>query len=262
MSLVLSFLRFYSRALVIMVAGLLLWSGLHARQPGAVNSAEALASVQQAPPVEQKPEAQHIEPDYELPVAETGSVPVISRIPTDQKVVFLTLDDGLVRKPEAQKLLDEYNIKAPMFLNDEYARADPPYFKKLLKTGLTIGSHTVDHADLTTLGYDGQVAEICTNADTLEFELGVRPKLFRPPYGSYDANTVQAAAVCGMRALVMWSAKANGGSMQYQDGQEGLVPGDIVLMHFREEFAEDFTAFTDAAEQAGLQPASLDEWLQ
>ena len=264
-------LKFYDRAVVVLVSGFLLWSGIRTGWIGStvsdkpivatVQTSEASHTVAPAQDVEQKPQP-HIKPDYILPAASEGSIPVLNRIPTEEKVVFLTLDDGLVRKPETQEILQQYGIKAPMFLNDEYVKAEPPYFKKLLQQGMTIGSHTVDHADLTTLEYDAQVTEICTNADTIERELGVQPTLFRPPYGSYDANTVRAAAACGMRALVMWSAKANGGSMQYQDDHTGLVPGDIVLMHFREEFADDFKAFMEAAEQADLQPVSLDEWLR
>ena len=202
------------------------------------------------------------QPDYVLPPVTAGLAPVVNRIETSRPVVFLTIDDGMTASPEASRLLNRYRIKAPMFLNDVYVKDKPDYFKRLIAQGMTVGSHTVDHTDLTTLDYAGQRDEICQNADNMENWLGQRPSLFRPPYGDYDWNTRRAAADCGMRALVMWSAKANGGSMQYQDGHGGLVAGDIVLMHFRPEFAQDFEAFIDAAKAAGLQPVNLSEWLR
>ena len=224
-----------------------------------------------APQVEKSPQASHqevqpkpeIKPDYHMPEPADGTIPVINRIPTEKKVVFLTIDDGLEKTPDAPRLLEKYHIKAPMFLNDVYVKEKPSYFRSLmLEQGMVVGAHTVDHTDLTTLGYEEQVNEICGNAAHLEEWLGERPSLFRPPYGSYNDSVVQAAGACGMRAVVMWSAKANGGSMQYQDGHAGLVAGDIVLMHFRPEFAADFKAFIDAAKTAGLQPENLDDWLQ
>ena len=240
------------------------WPDVSGWRGSAVSSEERSApkTDDEPGPPRKEPSRQALTPDYILPVKQHGAIPVVSRIPTDKPVVFLTLDDGLARTKDAKRLLDKHHIKAPMFLNDEYVREDPAYFRRLVQGGMTVGSHTVDHADLTTLEYDQQVAEICTNADNLEQWLGNRPTLFRPPYGSYDGNTLLAAEACGMRALVMWSAKANGGSMQYQDGHTGLVPGDIVLMHFRPEFAKDFQAFIDAAKAAGLQPESLEAWLQ
>ncbi len=64
-----------------------------------------------------------------------------------------------------------------------------------------------------------------------------------------------------MTALIHWHAKANGGSMQYQQGSK-LQPGDIVLMHFRKEVVADLTAFYDAAQSAHLKPVLLENWIR
>lgn len=82
----------------------------------------------------------------------------------------------------------------------------------------------------------------------------------RPPGGNYNKDTPRAAAACGMKAVVQWIAKANGGSMQYQIGH-GLRAGDIVLMHFRPEFKSDMQAFLDAEKAAGLHTELLEDWL-
>ena len=48
--------------------------------------------------------------------------------------------------------------------------------------------------------------------------------------------------------------------MQYQVGHS-LRAGDIVLMHFRPEFAKDMKAFVDAETAAGLHTELLEDWL-
>lgn len=80
---------------------------------------------------------------------------------------------------------------------------------------------------------------------------------FRPPGGAYSNTMRKAAADCGMKTVVTWIAKANGGAMQYQKGNS-LQPGDIVLMHFRPEFKKDMQAFIDAETAAGLHTELLE----
>ena len=97
-------------------------------------------------------------------------------------------------------------------------------------------------------------------ADYEEKTFGRRPVFFRPPGGSYSAVMQKAAYDCGMKAIVTWIAKANGGSMQYQIGS-GLRPGDVVLTHFRPEFLKDLKAFVDAENAAGLHTELLEDAL-
>jgi peptidoglycan/xylan/chitin deacetylase (PgdA/CDA1 family) len=97
-------------------------------------------------------------------------------------------------------------------------------------------------------------------ADVQERQFGRRPVFFRPPGGAYNTDTRRAAAVCGMRAVVTWIAKANAGRMEYQLAPR-LRPGDIVLMHFRREFAADMSAFLEAVAAAGLRIELLEDWL-
>jgi peptidoglycan/xylan/chitin deacetylase (PgdA/CDA1 family) len=203
-----------------------------------------------------------LQPDYTLPPTAGGKVPILYRVPTTQKVVFLTIDDGATRTPDVLALLKKYHVRATLFLNSPYTATDPAYFRQIVAAGSVIESHTINHPDLTKLSYRQQVAEICGDANALQTQFGgARPSLFRPPYGSLNSNTLAAAAACGQRAIVSWHAKANGGSMQYQDNNTGLLPGDIVLIHFRPEFARDFAAFWAATKMAGLQPALLEDWL-
>jgi len=62
-------------------------------------------------------------------------------------------------------------------------------------------------------------------------------------------------------AVVVWLAKADGGSVLYQIGL-CLRPGDFVPMPFRPEFAKQMQAFVDVEKAAGLHTVLLEDWLQ
>jgi peptidoglycan/xylan/chitin deacetylase (PgdA/CDA1 family) len=191
-----------------------------------------------------------------------AQIPVLTRIPTDKPVVFLGIDDGLVKSPDAKDWLLSHKLPFTLFLEDDLVKGDYDYFRDLQAAGMTIEDHTISHPDLTTLTLDQQKAEICGAADAMQAAFGSRPALFRPPYGSVDETTRQAAAECGMKAIINWHAKANGGSIQFQDGNTHFLPGDIVLMHFRPEFLQDMKAFTDQVAADGLQVGRLEDWIQ
>lgn len=190
--------------------------------------------------------------DYAIPPAEDGLAPVLSTIPTTQPVVFLGIDDGAFRDPSVVALMREQHIHASLFLADSFLGGDYAFFKQLTELGSVVEPHTLRHdTNMAVKSYEYQKAEICGMADIVEQQYGRRPTLFRPPGGGYSTTMRRAAHDCGMKAIITWIAKANGGSMQYQYGDH-LQPGDIVLMHFRPEFSDDMHAFLDAVNAAGL----------
>ena len=199
--------------------------------------------------------------DYKIPAIADGKAPVIRRLPTQEPVVFLGIDDGANKQAFELDVMRQNNVKASLFLANSFIHSNPDFFKDFVAAGSLIENHSVSHRLFTNLSYDEQVKEICGQADLEAQQFGRRPILFRPPGGAYNEDTQRAAATCGMKAVVLWIAKANGGSMQYQVGTK-LRPGDIVLMHFRPEFKDDMQAFLDAAKASGLHTELLSEWTQ
>ncbi|MCX4763668.1 polysaccharide deacetylase family protein [Streptomyces sp. NBC_01275] len=167
-----------------------------------------------------------------LPAAD-GRVPVISEIPTEEKIVFLTFDDGAEKDPEFVSMMRELKIPFTMFLTDSVIRADYGYFKKLQALGDGVQNHTLTHPNLPTLGAAAQKEEICGQQSKLKDRYGTTPRLFRPPYGNWNESTRAAAASCGIEAIILWRESMQIKNMQYQRGDRKLHPGDIVLAHFR-----------------------------
>jgi peptidoglycan/xylan/chitin deacetylase (PgdA/CDA1 family) len=160
-------------------------------------------------------------------------VPVISDIPTKEKIVFLTFDDGAEKDPEFVTMMRELKIPFTMFLTDSAIRTDYGYFEQLQRLGDGVHNHTLTHPNLRTLGAAAQKQEICGQQEKLRNRYGTTPRLFRPPYGNWDENTRAAAASCGIEAIVLWRESMQITNMQYQRADRKLHPGDIILAHFR-----------------------------
>ncbi|MEU8663777.1 polysaccharide deacetylase family protein [Actinoplanes philippinensis] len=188
------------------------------------------------------------------------AVEYLHRIPTDQKVAFLTIDDGYLKLPEGQELVAAAGVPVTLFLTTDAVRDDPGYFRPMIDAGAVVEAHTVTHTGLRGKSYEFQKREICDSADELATWFVRRPTLFRPPYGEKDATTLRAAKDCGMTAAFMWTETVHKGKVRYQIGKP-VKPGDIILMHFREAFRDDFVGALKAIHKAGLTPALLEDYM-
>lgn len=158
---------------------------------------------------------------------------MLSRVPTTDRVIFLTVDDGVEKDPEFIRMVRDLGVPVSSFLTHQVARHDYGYFRGLHALGNGIHNHTVGHPALSRLSYPAQHREICRQQDVLEREFGYRPRLFRPPYGDFDRRTLRAARSCGLDTVVMWSLEAWADRIDFQAADRRLRPGDIVLTHFR-----------------------------
>jgi peptidoglycan/xylan/chitin deacetylase (PgdA/CDA1 family) len=160
---------------------------------------------------------------------------VIHRVPTDEKVVFLTIDDGSVKDPAFLRMVRELHLPVTSFLTDEEARTGRgyAYFRALAALGGGMQNHTLTHPGLPGLDTDAQRREICGQQQILARESGRAPRLLRPPYGEYDTGTLEAARACGLDGLVLWGMEAWPDHIDYAGVPGRLYPGAIILAHYR-----------------------------
>ncbi|MEU1369277.1 polysaccharide deacetylase family protein [Streptomyces sp. NPDC005803] len=170
---------------------------------------------------------------FEVEGGDASLPPVFTTVPTKEKVVFLTMDDGEEKDPELLKMMSELNIPYSAFLSDYLVRDDYTYFKEAQVRGAVLGNHTLNHRYLPGLSHDEQKREICDQQDILEKQYGERPRLFRPPYGNYNGDTLRIAKSCGITAVPLWAAEAFPDHMEWREEDRDLHPGDIILTHFR-----------------------------
>lgn len=192
-----------------------------------------------------------------LPVG--PEAPVVSRVPTTDRVVFVTIDDGLERDPAVVEFFREHPMPSSLFLVQSAAAAGEDFFRQLQDAGATIHTHTYTHPDLTTVDTATRTNEVCGPLDDFEARFGRRPTLFRPPYGAVDDTVQVTAKGCGYRAVVLWKAATNAGQLQVQE--EELQPGDVILLHFRPDLLQNLEMLVDALDAQGFTVGRLEDYL-
>ncbi|MFJ5557705.1 polysaccharide deacetylase family protein [Streptomyces sp. NPDC093250] len=159
--------------------------------------------------------------------------PVFTTVPTKEKILFLTIDDGDEKDPALLRMMSELKIPYTAFLSDYLVKEDYGYFKKMQDRGVGLHNHTLHHPYLPALSRARQKREICGMQKVIEKHYGRRPALFRPPYGNYDKNTLRAAKACGITHVPLWNEEVFVDRWEYREWDRSLHPGDIVLSHFR-----------------------------
>jgi peptidoglycan/xylan/chitin deacetylase (PgdA/CDA1 family) len=150
--------------------------------------------------------------------------------------VALTFDDG--PGPYTPQILDTLiRLRAPATFFpvgvaiDEY----PASIQREVENGFAIGDHTESHARLAGLPASEQEAELLGQAAELRRQGAPFPRLFRPPFGVYDATTLKLLRRNRM-LMVLWTVET--GDYERPGDQaivhrvlEGVRPGAIVLLH-------------------------------
>jgi|GEM_PF-2544758 len=198
-----------------------------------------------------------------------ASTEVVRSGPRASGAVALTFDDGWGIDACAQitKTLRKSGAKATFFINGNYLKLDPKRWRKILR-GMPLGNHTRSHRNLVT--ESGLVArkQLKQNEDLHERLLG-RPmlKVFRPPYGAYDAKVLGIAADLGYRHVVLWNISAADTSSSATvetiiRRTTGARPGSIILMHCaRDITAQALPRIVAHYQRRGIELVGLDELL-
>ncbi|KUN08314.1 polysaccharide deacetylase [Streptomyces yokosukanensis] len=220
------------------------------------------------PPPEEKPriatrygfEVEHQQKNWDLP-------PVFTTVPTLQKIVFLTIDDGSEKDPRFLQMMQELKIPYTAFLSNYLVEDDYSYFAEMQAQGHTLNNHTLHHPYLPGLSYEGQRTEICGMQDIMEQQFGTRPTVFRPPYGNYNEDTLRAAKSCGIKYAPIWNEEVYVDHWEFREDDQRIRRGDIVLTHFRGRsdwngtMIDDMRRFLDKVTREGFAVARLEDYL-
>jgi peptidoglycan/xylan/chitin deacetylase (PgdA/CDA1 family) len=167
------------------------------------------------------------------------SVRVVSHGPRSQPVIALTFDDG-VSPANCRRILAMLvgqHVPATFFPLAEAMSLDPAFWRLVVAAGDPVGDHTYSHPQLPTLSLAGQFAEIDRGRRVAEAVVG-RPllRVFRPPYGAYNAVTLSAAARAGFGTVLLWdvsdrSTSPTASLAKMRWAAEQGTNGSVVLMH-------------------------------
>ena len=127
----------------------------------------------------------------------------------------------------------------------------------------TIGNHSYDHPDFSTISYAEQVSQLERNSDAWWKACKAIPQpFFRPPYGSQTATTVKAAGDSGYRYVVMWNGDAGDwrglpASQVAANALAAAKPGAIIVFHTQWNSDAALPAVLKGLKKKGLKAVSL-----
>jgi peptidoglycan/xylan/chitin deacetylase (PgdA/CDA1 family) len=178
----------------------------------------------------------------------------------------LTFDDG--PGPYTQQLvgvLNKYHVHATFFAIGEEERYFSAGSSLELRSGDVIGDHTETHPMMASLSAHDQREELVEQIARIELLGGPRPRLFRPPYGSFDATTFHLLHQLHL-LMVLWSTDTSdytlpGVQTIVQSALAGAHPGAIILMHDaggdRSETIAALPAIIRGLRKRGLEPVTI-----
>ena len=158
------------------------------------------------------------------------------QIPTAQKEIFLSFDDGPHPRitPMVLDMLASHGAKASFFCIGDRVKRFPGIYQRIVDEGHAIGNHTFHHLN----GWKTNDADYLTNIT--EAALCIDSRLFRPPYGRIKGSQARAIVAKGFKTI-MWTVLSGDYDVKLNPAQcanrvlDNIAPGCIYLFHDAEK---------------------------
>jgi peptidoglycan/xylan/chitin deacetylase (PgdA/CDA1 family) len=180
--------------------------------------------------------------------------------------VALTFDDGPSSYTLAVlRILAKHHQHATFFVTGYAASANPWLLGQIRAGGNAFGDHTVTHSQLLRETPARRRWELLSTAQRVQEATGVRPTLFRPPYGSSSRAINAMARQLGLLPIT-WSVDSKdwtrpGVEQIVKTALQGAHPGGIILLHDgggnREETVEALPLILKALAKRHLRSVTL-----
>ena len=168
--------------------------------------------------------------------------PVTWNIRTNEKILFLTFDDGPIPEvtPWVLDALQKYHAKATFFCIGENVSKYPDVYSQIAEQGHAIGNHTYNHLNgwkIKTKSYLDNIG-LCENVlklETRNLELETRKLLFRPPYGKISPS--QISSLKSKYSIILWDVLSKDwkenltGDQCFERIRRKSKPGSIIVFH-------------------------------
>lgn len=143
---------------------------------------------------------------------------IIRNGPKDQKMIALTFDDGPHPRftPQILDLLKQYDAKATFFVLGRHVALYPEVIRRTVAEGHEIGNHTYTHIDIKNTSKKKLQDEFEKTQAIIFSVTGIKPKIFRPPFGFCTEKVIQLAKQNDCK-IVLWSKD--------QDSKDWSNPG-------------------------------------
>ena len=165
-------------------------------------------------------------------------IKIVCKAETDKKEIAISFDDGPAANytPEILQLLKEENVKATFFCIGNRIAGNEHILKQIKEEGHIIGNHSYSHHFWFDMYSAKKMQNDLKQMDNeVERAVGLKPKLFRPPYGVTNPN-VKKAIINGGYTPVGWSVRSMDTVIKDKNKllskiNAGIKPGAVFLFH-------------------------------
>jgi peptidoglycan-N-acetylglucosamine deacetylase len=167
--------------------------------------------------------------------------------------------------PGILKILNDHETKATFFFDGSWVKKNPDLAMLIKKGGHEIGNHAYSHPDLKQRSRDVTILELRKTNDVINETLGIKPKWFSPPSGSFNKVTVEVADQLEMKTI-LWTVdtvdwKKPSTSEMVRRVVSKVGNGSMVLMHPTKPVAEGLGTMITDIKKKGYQLGTVSDLL-
>ncbi len=156
---------------------------------------------------------------------------LVWNIPTEEKIIYLTFDDGPIPEvtPWVLQTLEHYHAQATFFCVGDNANRYPQLFEQLKNSVHTHANHTFNHLN----GWKTRDKDYLKNIS--KANLTIQSKFFRPPYGRITPTQIHILKK--HYKIIMWDVLSKDynttltGEQCFQNVIQHAKSGSIVVFH-------------------------------
>jgi len=194
---------------------------------------------------------------------------VLCRGNRQARQIAISFDDGPANAhtPEILQVLKRYSVPAVFFCIGKNIAGKETLLQQIKEEGHIIGNHSFSHHFWFDLfSTRKMMADVQMMSETVREAIGVRPLLFRPPYGVTTPNMRNVMDKGGFTA-VGWSIRSLDTVIKeeeklFQKINDQLQPGAIVLLHDTSKTTLNvLPRFIESARSRGYEFVSIDKLL-
>lgn len=196
-------------------------------------------------------------------------LPVICSAATTKKEIALSFDDGpaVSYTPEILEILREERVTAAFFCIGSRIAGNEEIFRQIHDDGHVIGNHSYSHHFwFDMLSSEKMLADLRMMDSAMQSAAGIRPRLFRPPYGVTNPN-LKKAIITGGYTPIGWNIRSLDTVIENEKKllnkvNGSLKPGAIILFHDTSKTtAAILPKFLRQAKASGYEIVRLDKLL-
>jgi peptidoglycan-N-acetylglucosamine deacetylase len=176
--------------------------------------------------------------------AVAGALGLARRI-DDPVGVAITFDDGPHPEgtPAVLEALASADATATFFLCGEQVERYPSLAAEIVAAGHTAALHGYRHRNMLRLAPSTFVDDLERGIAVVEDAVGLRPELYRPPYGIFSYPGMVEVQARGLRSLLWsrwghdWRAGRSGAEIASEVTRD-LDSGEVLLLHDADHYSE------------------------